>query len=78
MVVADLIHSDVLLFPHPEWGFSGDTDLDIAISSRRKILTELATTKTRTLCYHLPYTGLGYVKKSGLAFQWIQEPVFVP
>lgn len=78
MVVADLIHSDILLFPHPEWGFSGDTDLDIAISSRRKILTELATTKTRTLCYHLPYTGLGYVKKSGSAFQWIQEAVFVP
>ena len=78
MVVADLIHSDILLFPHPEWGFSGDTDLDIAISSRRKILADLAATKTRTLAYHLPWTGLGYVKKSGSAFEWIQEAVFTP
>ena len=34
--MADLIHSDVLLFPHPEWGFSGDTDLDLAVESRKK------------------------------------------
>lgn len=25
LYMADLIHSDALLFPHPEWGFSGDT-----------------------------------------------------
>ncbi len=36
LYMADLIHSDVLLFPHPEWGFSGDTDLDLAVESRKK------------------------------------------
>ncbi|WP_260122702.1 MBL fold metallo-hydrolase [Elizabethkingia anophelis] len=39
LYMADLIHSDVLLFPHPEWGFSGDTDLDMAVESRKKYLT---------------------------------------
>jgi hypothetical protein len=35
MYIADLIHSDVILFPHPDWGFSGDTDLDIVAASRK-------------------------------------------
>jgi glyoxylase-like metal-dependent hydrolase (beta-lactamase superfamily II) len=78
LFVADLIHSDVLLFPHPEWGYFGDTDLDIAIASRKKILEELALSKTKAIGYHLPWLGFGYVKMSGNTFEWIQEPSFTP
>ncbi|WP_316833127.1 MBL fold metallo-hydrolase [Pedobacter aquatilis] len=76
LVVADLIHNDVILFPHPEWGFSGDTDLDIAVTSRRKILQQLAETKVRAIGYHLPWPGTGYVKKTGKEFEWLQEPFY--
>ncbi|MGE8431340.1 MBL fold metallo-hydrolase [Chryseobacterium joostei] len=71
--IADLIHSDVILFPHPEWGFSGDTDLDIATTSRKKLLLQLADTKTRAFACHLPWPGLGFTKKKGNAFEWIPE-----
>ncbi|SIS63650.1 Glyoxylase, beta-lactamase superfamily II [Chryseobacterium ureilyticum] len=73
MYIADLIHSDVLLFPHPEWGFSGDTDLDIATASRKKLLQQLADNKIRAFACHLPWPGLGFTKKQGIAFEWIPE-----
>ncbi|MBV8328470.1 MBL fold metallo-hydrolase [Chryseobacterium sp.] len=71
--IADLIHSDVILFPHPDWGFFGDTDLDIATSSRKKLLQQLAETKTRALACHLPWPGSGFTKKKGNAFEWFPE-----
>lgn len=73
MYIADLIHSDVILFPHPEWGFSGDTDLDIATESRKKLLRQLAETKIKAFAYHLPWPGLGFTKKKDAAYEWIPE-----
>lgn len=73
LYIADLIHSDVILFPHPDWGYFGDTDLDIAIASRKKLLQQLAETKIRAFAYHLPWPGLGFTKKKGNAFEWFPE-----
>ncbi|PKF75648.1 MBL fold metallo-hydrolase [Chryseobacterium sp. PMSZPI] len=71
--IADLIHSDVILFPHPDWGFSGDTDLDIAAASRKKFLHQLANTRDRAFASHLPWPGLGFTRKKDTAFEWIPE-----
>ncbi|MEJ5106744.1 MBL fold metallo-hydrolase [Chryseobacterium sp. MYb328] len=71
--IADLIHSDVILFPHPDWGYFGDTDLDIATASRKKLLQQLADTKTRAFAYHLPWPGLGFTKKKASGFEWFPE-----
>lgn len=73
MYVADLIHSDIILFPHPDWGFSGDTDLDIATASRKKFLKQLADTRTRAFSSHLPWPGLGFTKIKAPEFEWIPE-----
>ncbi|AZA89931.1 Metallo-beta-lactamase superfamily [Chryseobacterium nakagawai] len=71
--IADLIHSDIILFPHPDWGFSGDTDLDIAANSRKKFLKQLADTKIRAFASHLPWPGLGFTKIKAPGFEWIAE-----
>lgn len=76
--IADLIHSDVLLFPHPEWGFVGDTDIQQAITSRINMLQQLATDRTKTFAYHLPYPGLGHVRKKDKAFEWVPEVYATP
>ncbi|ASW73187.1 beta-lactamase [Chryseobacterium piperi] len=73
LYIADLMHSDVVLFPHPDWGYFGDTDLDIAIESRKKILDQLAKTKSRAFAYHLPWPGLGFTQKKGNGFEWFPE-----
>ncbi|PTT37811.1 MBL fold metallo-hydrolase [Chryseobacterium sp. HMWF028] len=71
--IADLIHSDIILFPHPEWGYFGDTDLDIAAASRKELLKQLADTKIRAFAYHLPWPGLGFTKTKAGAFEWFPE-----
>ena len=71
--IADLIHSDALLFAHPEWGFTGDTNIQQASASRIKMLQQLATDKTKTFAYHLPYPGLGHVRRKDKAFEWVPE-----
>ena len=76
--IADLIHSDVLLFAHPEWGFSGDTDLEQASATRRKMLQRLADSKTKTFAYHLPWPGLGNVAPKDNAFAWIPQAFATP
>ncbi len=76
--IADLIHSDALLFAHPEWGFSGDTDIDLATASRVKVLKQLADHRMRTFAYHLPWPGLGYVKNQDRAFAWVPDVFSTP
>ena len=76
--IADLIHSDALLFAHPEWGFSGDTHIQQAIASRIKILQQLTTNKTKTFACHLPYPGLGHVRRKDKAFEWVPEVYATP
>lgn len=71
--IADLIHHDLLLFEHPEWGFSGDTDLELATKTRIQTLKNLQTAKTKVFAYHLPWPGLGFVGLSNEKFNWIPE-----
>lgn len=76
--IADLIHSDVILFPHPDWGYFGDTDLDIAAQSRIQLLQQLAESKARAFAYHLPWPGLGFTQKKTKGFEWFPESFMTP
>jgi len=62
-----------LLFAHPEWGFSGDTDIDEATVTRKKVLKQLESSRSRVFAYHLPWPGLGYVGKQAEAYRWFPE-----
>jgi glyoxylase-like metal-dependent hydrolase (beta-lactamase superfamily II) len=76
--IADLVHSDVLLFPHPEWGFNGDTDLEMAVNTRRRVMKALADDKTTVIGYHLPWPGIGHVRVQGKEFEWVPETYAFP
>lgn len=76
--VADLAHSAILVFEHPEWGFEGDTDFDLAVKSRRKVLNELASSRSLVFSYHLPWPGLGHVRKKEQGFEWVQQANALP
>jgi len=76
--IADLLHSDVLQFPHPDWGFYGDTDLELAAATRQQVLTELAATRTRIFAYHLPWPGIGHARKKGGSYEWVIESYPIP
>jgi glyoxylase-like metal-dependent hydrolase (beta-lactamase superfamily II) len=76
--VADLVHSEVLVFEHPEWGFEGDTDFDLAVRSRRKVLKELALSRSLVFSYHLPWPGLGHVGLKDQGFEWVPQSAALP
>lgn len=76
--VGDLVHSDVLLFPHPEWGFFGDSNFDEAAATRKKVLASLAGNKTKVFAGHLGWPGLGHVRTKNDAFEWIPETYAYP
>jgi glyoxylase-like metal-dependent hydrolase (beta-lactamase superfamily II) len=76
--IADLMHSDVLLFPHPEWGFGGDTDFDLAIATRKKVLHALADSRKKVFAVHLPWPGIGYVRTQSNGYEWIPESYAIP
>lgn len=76
--VADLIHSDALLFSHPEWGFFGDTDIQQAIVTRINVLQQLSASKIKTFAYHLPWPGLGHVRQKGMGFEWVPDVYATP
>ena len=76
--IADLLHSDVLLAPHPEWGFSGDTDIALAAVTRKEVLRTLAENKKKVFAYHLPWPGIGHVRPEGEGFEWVAEAYAIP
>ena len=77
--IADLVHYGALLFPHPEWGTSFDWNFDLAVKTRISVLDTLSRDKTLVFGYHLPYPGIGYVKKTNSnSFQWLTYPFLTP
>ncbi|WP_295232568.1 MBL fold metallo-hydrolase [uncultured Chryseobacterium sp.] len=78
MCIADIVHSDVVVFPHPDWGYFGDADLDIAIQTRISVLRHLSETEMRVFAFHMPWPGLGFTGKAGQGFKWIPEGFMHP
>lgn len=76
--IADLVQSDALLFAHPDWGFFGDADIKQAISSRINVLQQLSASRSRAFAYHLPWPGLGHVRPTETAFEWVPDVYAIP
>ncbi len=72
---ADTAHHHVLMFAHPEWTSAFDSDPQMGAETRRKLLDRAAADGMRVLGYHLPFPGIGHVRRAkGGAFEWLPEP----
>lgn len=67
--VVDLLHQS-FQFARTEWHFVFDSDGDIAVDTRRRILGRCADEGLLTLFYHLRFPGLGAVRRKGDSFSW--------
>ncbi len=74
----DLVHSPVIVFAHPEWGFDGDFDFTMAANTRKNVLEDLAKSRKQVFSYHLPWPGLGHVRKKEQGYEWIAEGFAMP
>lgn len=65
----DLVHS-LIQFANPAWTIKFDTYPDQARATRLGIFNRLADENLLTLFYHMPFPGLGYVRRAGEGFAW--------
>ncbi len=74
LIWGDVIHFSTLQFANPDWGVVFDTDPAMAAQTRRTMLDRAAADGMAVAGMHIDFPGIGYVEKSGDAFQHINAP----
>lgn len=71
LITGDALHSAAQCW-HPEWHFTYDTDVDLAVQSRRRLLEQAAESGCMMLGSHFALPSLGHVKVQQDAFRWVE------
>lgn len=71
LVWGDLVHFHAVQFARPDASFEADSDRKAAIASRRRMMEQAATQAWWVAGAHLPFPGLGHVRREGEAFAWV-------
>jgi glyoxylase-like metal-dependent hydrolase (beta-lactamase superfamily II) len=69
LCVGDLFY-DALQVRNPDWSTRYDLDLRQAIQTRRDFCAWAADEEMLVHAYHLPFPGLGRIRRNGSAFAW--------
>jgi len=70
--MADLLHATVQ-FAHPGWSPKFDADTNLSVPTRREMLARAADENRQVMFYHLPFPGIGRVRRAGDTFAWEPE-----
>ncbi len=66
--------SDTVLHPlhleHPEWCAVVDLNAKDVIATRRRLLKMATADNTKTIVFHFPFPGLGYISPKEKTWQW--------
>ncbi|MDH7809487.1 MULTISPECIES: MBL fold metallo-hydrolase [unclassified Rhizobium] len=73
LIWGDVAHVMAVQMPHPEIGIVFDSDSAAAIKTREDLLIKLASDKTMIAAAHMPFPGLGRVRKidTGAGYDWV-------
>lgn len=71
LVWGDIVHYHTVQFTQPELSFEPDSERTAAIASRRKLMQQTADGKWWVAGAHLPFPGLGHVRRQGETFAWV-------
>ncbi|MEG2805970.1 MBL fold metallo-hydrolase [Stenotrophomonas sp.] len=71
LVWGDLVHFHAVQFAQPQASFEADSDRTAAIASRRRMMAQAADAGWWVAGAHLPFPGLGHVRREGDAFAWV-------
>lgn len=75
LYLGDAIHVHAAQFARPEWTMAADTSKSDAIASRVNLLDLAAAQRLRVAGGHLPFPGLGHVKKlADRQFAFVAQP----
>lgn len=71
LVWGDIVHYHAVQFARPDASFEADSDRDAAIASRRTLLAQAADRGWWVAGAHLPFPGLGHVRRQDQAYAWV-------
>lgn len=72
--LADVVHHHAVSFANPEWIYNYDSLPKLAVETRRRLLDRAATERLRVFGSHLPFPGLGRVRRTGSHYEHVIEP----
>ncbi|MDR1367853.1 MAG: MBL fold metallo-hydrolase [Candidatus Accumulibacter sp.] len=71
LILGDLVHNYAIQFSHPEVSIDFDSDPKKAIASRKRIFAKAAKEKLLVAGMHLPFPGIGHIRRDGKAYTWV-------
>ncbi|PKO57683.1 MAG: MBL fold metallo-hydrolase [Betaproteobacteria bacterium HGW-Betaproteobacteria-19] len=72
LVWGDIIHNAATQFENPEISIEFDIDRKLAVATRQKLLNRVVKDKLMVAGMHLPFPGIGHVRREGKgSFEWI-------
>lgn len=71
LALGDSMNHAWMNFAHPGWYNGSDTDGDLAVATRRRLLDMAATDRIPVLGYHFPFPGVGHVMTEGDSYRFI-------
>ncbi|MHB0776022.1 MBL fold metallo-hydrolase [Halomonas sp. WWR20] len=67
----DVVHMHSVQLKHPEVTIAVDVDPKAAMASRTKLLAEAANERWLVAAAHLPFPGLGHLRKEETGYSWV-------
>lgn len=67
----DIVHCHALQFAHPEVSIGSDFDRKAAVATRLALFEQLAKDGTLIAGSHLPFPGIGHIRKERDGFTWV-------
>ncbi|MBI3150432.1 MAG: MBL fold metallo-hydrolase [Betaproteobacteria bacterium] len=71
LVLGDLVHNHAVQFARPETAFEYDVDAKQAVATRKRIFALAAKEKLLVAGMHLPFPGMGHVRREPRGFAWV-------
>ena len=72
LILGDLVHNHAVQFARPEVAFEYDHDPKQAVATRKRIFFKAAKEKLMVAGMHLPFPGIGHVRKeSAGGYAWV-------
>lgn len=71
LVWGDIVHYHAVQFARPDAAYEADFDRRQATASRRRLMADSADAGWWLAGAHLPFPGLGHVRRDGDAFAWV-------
>jgi glyoxylase-like metal-dependent hydrolase (beta-lactamase superfamily II) len=69
--VGDIVHVAAVQFPQPAITIDYDVDQSSAAKTRQEVFATFAQDRTLIAVPHLPFPGIGHVRKVGSGYEWV-------